>query len=122
MVCARVRPEHNIKSLLPRQDNFRHMAWDLRIGTACSGTEIFIAALSTMLSSLTTTGIFRSIRHVFACDSKASVRQFIATNWEPEVRFCRVRRSARSNLTADVLTMHTYFPHPCASTKHSKHR
>jgi hypothetical protein len=55
-----------------------------KVGTACSGTDIVMGALSTLTDLLNTLDISVHFDHVFAADIKDSCREFITLNWSPK--------------------------------------
>ena len=71
-------------------------AWDLRagtsrvinVGTACSGSELYMLSLPPLAERLTAlTGCQVSFRHVWACELKPRKRAWIRDNFKPDHLF-----------------------------------
>jgi hypothetical protein len=76
---------HSIACLLHMQDTFAELPPVIRIGTACSGTDLIMAALETYQRGLSQRSTHVKFEHVFAADIQESCRRFIMLNWAPKV-------------------------------------
>ncbi len=63
----------------------------LRLGTACSGTDVVV----TVMTLLSDAACFK-VRHVFSCDADADVRTFIRTCHTPQYVFADIRDMGRA--------------------------
>lgn len=87
-------------------------AWDLRsgttrvitVGTACSGSELYMLTLDPLAEALSGhTGCHISFRHVWACELNEKKRAWIRAHFCPEFLFTDVVEVARG-VAKDMLT------------------
>ena len=82
----------SMRDRLRFQDNVRRIAnaRPVRVGTGCSGTDLFIGVLrvqSIIAQEETLGGTPLLFDHVFSCDTKQSSLDFIVRNWSPALLF-----------------------------------
>ena len=76
---------NSIASVFRMQDTFAALPPVIKIGTACSGTDLIMAAFDTFQRSLSKRNTHVTFAHVFAADIQESCRRFIMLNWAPKV-------------------------------------
>ncbi len=76
---------HSMSAYFQLQDRCSCLPRVLRVGSACSGTDLLFAALKTLTKFWATIQIDITFEHTFSADTKPNARTFISSNWSPKV-------------------------------------
>ena len=84
ILCTRFHQQMAADTFYGLQRLVRSLPAEIVVGSACSGTDIVVAVMETLVSHWGQFGSTSTFRHAFSCDTKPASQMFIKSVFKPE--------------------------------------